>query len=72
MLTFNKKVETKAPVKKVAEVKKVEAAKPVVKVEAKKEVTIKVALSDKQRLNLLERKVAALESKAVKAVAKKK
>lgn len=73
MLTFNKKVEAKAPVKKVAEVKKVEATKPVVKkVEAKKEVIVKVALSDKQRINLLERKVAALEAKQAKAVTKKK
>ena len=67
MLTFNKKVETKAPVKKVAEVKKVEATKPVVKVEAKKEVAKK--LSELQRLNIIERKLAALEAKIL---AKKK
>ena len=70
MLSFNKKVEAKAPVKKVAEVKKVEAAKPVVKVEAKKEVVKKP--TELQRINLLERKVAALEAKAAKVVAKKK
>lgn len=62
------------------EVKKVEAAKPVVKkaevkVEAKtKPAAKKPEVSDKQRINLLERKVASIEKRleAKKVAAKKK
>jgi hypothetical protein len=54
---------------KTKEVKKVEAAKPVVKAVAKVEAK---KPSELQRINVLERKVAALESKAAKACAKKK
>lgn len=61
------KVEKKVEVKKAVAPVKAAEVKPVTKPVAKvKEV------SEKQRINLLERKVAALEAKVVKVLAAKK
>lgn len=59
-------------VTKKTEVKKVEAAKPVVKAPVVEKKVATKKPTELQRLNVLERKVAALEAKNAKACAKKK
>lgn len=73
MITFPKAKEVKKVEAAKPAVKKVEA-KPVVKVELKKADVKKATVpTEKQRLALLERKVASLEKKLeAKAAAKKK
>ena len=66
-ISFNNKPKEVKKVEAAKPAVKVEATKPVVKEEAKKEVAKKP--SELQRLNIIERKLAALEAKIL---AKKK